>query len=94
LQNVAPKTRTARLHHPMMVAGQVVLVTAVLAPVALGAGVAALRFFDAGPTLAVALAATITCGLLSGFLAAPDLRRRIEQRPAPRLRAGHGSGER
>jgi hypothetical protein len=86
LHSVAPQTRTDRRPYPLIAAGHVVLAVAVIAPVAVGAGVAAVRVFDAGHPFAVTLVATIACGLLSGLLAAPDLRRRIEQ-ATPRLPA-------
>ena len=83
---------SADRHDPLPATRYVVIVVTVIAPAALGAGVAAARITGSAHTLAVMLAATIFCGLISGLLVAPGLRSRMGERPAVRPRAGRGPG--
>lgn len=90
LRIVAARTHRPARPYPAAAVGYVILAVAVIGSVAAGVGLLAARLPGAGGSFAVALTATVLCGLVSGALAGPGLRRRIGQ-AATRSRTGHGS---
>lgn len=83
------RTRRAGRAYLLVAVRYVGFAAALVAPVAIGAGVAAGRLAGPGHTFAVVLGATVAGGFVSGLLVAPGLHRRIGWRLA-RSRAGRG----
>lgn len=88
-----PRTRTSDRHYRLVAAGGTVVALAVIAPLAIGAGIVAARLAGGPDAFAIVLVTAVAAGLLSGGLAAPVLRRVVDRR-ADLARAGTGRAER
>jgi hypothetical protein len=86
---VEPPKRTSDGRYRLVAAGGTVVALAVIAPLAIGAGIVAARLAGGQDAFAIVLVTAVAAGLLSGGLAAPALRRVVDRR-AGLARAGAG----